>query len=635
MAVIFPKVTRLILHGFDKIFTANDFEIDFSSNLSILLGGNGLGKTTLLQCIIYALTGGTDQPDVEDVKAYRWNHGYFNGRINDDAYVWIEFSLGENRIRVKRGFCSTRTLECTLSVEGQDIKDITFDELIKRHGNYNNISDFSFIVNRLLYLPENRRSLLWDYEAQIRTLMIISNDFVTEKEYRELRQQIKIKDSNKRKINWDIGKLEKRNGKQSTENRDKDLKDNSIYYYYHFKDKNNFIQEMQKLANERKILYGRIKADQEARNGLIQSITDIGNTIRESEANYVQEHLLTHDEKNAIIFHKTLKTGYCPACDQKSVNLRNIIQERIKTGKCLICGGPIQKHQHTDDSLDLDALNSQLYEKLEARNALDFRITQNSNKLAQIEESVSTIRDELSKLNSSYANDQSLDDEYDTVCAEDETRVIEEYTNLCQQRDELEIDIQHLTKHADDMHDTFVRNFQVRYDRLHDIYGDLACHFLGLPVELKYTKSSAKFVNLNYLIPHFSKVDRDSPETCSEAQRFFLDIAFRMSVISLNKEISGIDATFICETPENALDICYIDNVVKMFISYMQKDGNLILTTNLQYLGIAQTLIEKAKIQKIRLTIFDLLKYGKLSEIQTASKQLIDIRDAIFKKAEE
>jgi hypothetical protein len=637
MAVIFPKIEKLTLHGFSKIFVKNDFEINFFNNLSILLGGNGLGKTTLLQCIVYALTGGTDDNEVEEVRTFRWNHNFFKGRVNDDAYIYIDFFLGENRIRIKRGFSTTRVLECFLLTDQQNIKAIVFEQAIIEYGNYSSVSDFSFIVNRLLYLPENRRSLLWDYDAQIRILMIISNEFVVEQEYRSLRQLVKLKDSNKRKLGWDIRRIDKRNVIQEA----KKVVDitNEIFnktHHSYIENKKDILNRLQKLADESKLLYGNIKSDQEARNSLAQSILSIGDEIRIAEADYMQELLLEHDEKNALVFNKTIKTGYCPACDQKSDNLKKLVQERIIAGVCLICGEPISKHISTSEELDLDSLNSQLYEKISARNELDFRITQNNNKLTALEEDIQTFRNQLSELDSSYSEEllDDNDDDDEIIDFKDENLIAEEYLNICQKEKDLELEIIQITKQADELYNTFISNFQIRYEQLHEIYGDLASKFLGLPVELKYTKSNAKFVNMNFLVPNFGDIDRDSPETCSEAQRFFLDIAFRMSVITLNKAINNIDATFICETPENALDISYIDNVVKMFVSFMQKGGNLLLTNNLQYYGIAQNLIRETREQKIKVNVFDLLQYGKLSEIQNSSAQLISIRDAIVKEAD-
>ena len=76
--------------------------------------------------------------------------------------------------------------------------------------------------------------------------------------------------------------------------------------------------------------------------------------------------------------------------------------------------------------------------------------------------------------------------------------------------------------------------------------------------------------------------------------------------------------TFICETPETALDMSYIDNVVKMFKSFANKGHNLILTANVQTDGIAQKLlvgIPRAKRTSHVLNLFDI---GQLSDVHRA-----------------
>lgn len=634
MSVFFPKIEMLVVHGFEKIFTTDDFKIDLSGDLNILLGGNGLGKTTLLQCLVYALTGGTDDIEVEETRAQRWNHTYFKGRINENAYVIVDFQLGKKLISIKRGLNSNRVLECTVTTMGRnDSVSTNFEQAIVQNGKYSSFNDFSFIVNRLLYLAENRRSLLWDYDAQIRAFMIINNELVVEKEYRDLRQLVKEKDSYKRKLHWDIGRVEKNIALSKNEeySEKKPLPAHSDY----IKNKSELLDNLQSLSEKSKRLYSQIKTNEEIRSALAQTISEIGTLVRTTESEYVKVLLLEHDEKNALIYNKTLKTGYCPACDQKSDELKHVIQERVKNGLCLVCGETISTHKTRSTYVDLDSLNSQLSEKVSARNELDVQIEHGKNKLSQIEDQISVVRNSLSKLDYIYSNNiQSAEEDTDDLDYINEESVTDEYLTLCQKEKELEVEINYLTKQADDIYDSFISDFKSRYEQLYHIYSDLASKFIGTPVELRYTKSKAKFVNMNYLIPRFNEVDRDSPETCSEAQRFFLDIAFRMSVISLNKTISNADASFICETPENSLDVSYIDNVVKMFSSFMQKGGSLVITSNLQYMGIAQHLIKDSKAQNMKIKIFDLLKYGKLSDIQISSTQLATIRDAIMEEVE-
>ncbi|MDY9920869.1 MAG: AAA family ATPase [Synergistota bacterium] len=643
MAVIFPKIKKITINGFGKIFTSNNFEIDLSGNLNILLGGNGLGKTTLLQCLVYALTGGNDNPEIEEKRPQRWDHNYFKGRIDRDAFVIVDFFLGHNLVKLKRGFTSQRVLECMVFTDGQDnLETMTIDQAVKEYGNYSSISDFSFIVNRLLYLPENRSSLIWDYDAQIRTLMIINDELVTEKKYRELRQLVKKKDSNKRKIHWHIGQIKKETDLHKTSENEHPVEITSAATQEtYIQKKKALLERLQNLNEDSKSLYSLIKSKEKDKNAQVDTISKIGDQICEIEADYVQARLFEYDQKSAMIYNQTIKTGICPACGQASDMFKRIIQERLKDGACLVCGEKILKRdkQSTCAESDLETLNSQLHEKLTARNEFDVQIVQAKNRLLEREEEISDIKSQLLTLDHEYPDDlltaeNGLDNtDFDNeVLLTDRT---DRYVDLCQEETELETEILLLTKQADDIYDSFISDFQLRYEQLGQIYADLASKFIGTDVTLIYTKSQAKFVNMNYLIPHFNGIDRDSPETCSEAQRFFLDIAFRMSILSFNKNISSADASFICETPENALDASYIDNVVKMFLAYMYRGGNLILTSNLQYQGITHPLVKETKEQNMKIEVFDLLKYGKLSDIQNASHHLKKIRDDILAEIEQ
>ena len=132
MGVILPKVDLMCVEGFDKIFKNDIVQIDFSKSLNILLGGNGLGKTTLLQCIVYGLTGETNIPEVELLKAFRWDHNFFRKRVKverqQDARITIEFSMSEKKFKVVRGLQGSRVV--TFSIDNIIQTDIKYEDAI-------------------------------------------------------------------------------------------------------------------------------------------------------------------------------------------------------------------------------------------------------------------------------------------------------------------------------------------------------------------------------------------------------------------------------------------------------------------------------------------------------------------------
>lgn len=612
--------------GFDKIFKDNEVNINFSKPLNLLLGGNGLGKTTLLQCIIYALTGGLNSPAVEPYRNYRWSNEFFKRRVNPDkiisADMEISFQLGDAEIILHRGIVSNRVTTFTLN--GQTLNGKTYEDVIIENGNYDNYDSFVFIVNRLLYLPESRRSLTWDYDAQARALMILSNDIINEKNYRNLRAEIKNLDSMKRHTTVRINKIEADKQKNIPDNTEYAVTDSDQKEQI-MREKNTLSVRLQDILSQRGKSSADLKEYEIRREELVGEITQITQIIRSYEADFLSQSLLQYGDKETLLFEKSVTYGICPCCGEKTIDFQSLSKQRVSEGKCIVCG--TKHHENSNLSTDnIEDYNSQLREKLYARDNINKNIMHLRNQIQTLDEEIFLIRKEINAIDYSiFVNADKADD------SDEEMDGLEsELSMLLSTRENLESDIQTKTTEADKMYKDFLNNFEERNSRLSVIYKNMATAFLGKEVTLEYEKSPDKFVDINYLIPVFDGEPRKSPEDCSEAQRFFLDIAFRMSLIVLNQELTRTSGTFICETPESALDVSYVNNVVKMFFEFLENENKLILSNNLQKLGLAHLLISEAKEKHKDYYVFDLLKYGRLSDVQEKSSELFEIRDEIM-----
>jgi DNA repair exonuclease SbcCD ATPase subunit len=63
--VILPQIRRVSLNGFEPLFTDGQLTMELPKGPFLLLGGNGLGKTTSLQTIVFAIAGEVD-PQIEE-----------------------------------------------------------------------------------------------------------------------------------------------------------------------------------------------------------------------------------------------------------------------------------------------------------------------------------------------------------------------------------------------------------------------------------------------------------------------------------------------------------------------------------------------------------------------------------------
>jgi hypothetical protein len=120
-------------------------------------------------------------------------------------------------------------------------------------------------------------------------------------------------------------------------------------------------------------------------------------------------------------------------------------------------------------------------------------------------------------------------------------------------------------------------------------------------------------------------------QSCSEAQRFFLDIAFRMAMMEVATEATDTKTSFVCETPESALDLSYIDNVVTMFDRFERNGHTVLLSTNVQRGGVAEGLIKNTPLAERSQRIVNLLDIGRLSDVQRQNKALRKVVAAIMK----
>jgi hypothetical protein len=193
--------------------------------------------------------------------------------------------------------------------------------------------------------------------------------------------------------------------------------------------------------------------------------------------------------------------------------------------------------------------------------------------------------------------------------------------NLAQERDrllseeaDLEVQISRLTAELNAEYEQFRAKTDVRMRKLADFFSKYATEFLGHPCTLTEI-SQPGHSRVSIFVPEFNGVVRESPDTCSEAQRFFLDIALRMALIDLASSEYGERACFICETPETALDVSYVNNVVRMMSRFCEKGHTLLLTANIQENGVAEKLLHTLPKKGRPAHAVNLLELGKLSQV--------------------
>ncbi|NOT05202.1 MAG: hypothetical protein HOP27_11445 [Anaerolineales bacterium] len=634
---VLPRITNIELSNYQPLFDKQIFS-NVTDNRLLVLGGNGLGKTTILQSIIYCVAGESDK-EVEADKNKRWGRKFFYGRIKtpEEAHVKVEFYMGDDKLILKRGFRTPRLLEFYLNDElstNQLDSGDSFKEYLENSCGYDSHDDFRFLVHKLCYLPEDRPNLVWDSENQIRLIMLLFSDIIDHFEFGEKRKQLKNLDSKKRGLAVEINYIK-----------------NKL---------NDDLQglPLQKVENVETLVAPIVKSDDELgkETDILQHLNNIAITktslqedldklneeysINSNEIDEIQGRLAQQEEafilsqfdqiearEIKLAVHKLLHLRICPVCGEKAEELAKKSQENVENGLCPLCGTKkVSSLSETETFKDLD---TKLKDRLEIKISIEtslLKLEQEFDLLAKDESRWQyQYNSILLSKSKSYPDYQELDDE-DSLLESRPQQFQKDFDKMQNEHLELERSFQVLHDDLEREYSKFTKVTNERIVRLGQLYESFASAFLGVHCQLDVKDADVRFLKLNLYVPNFNDQIRLGPESCSEAQRFFLDIAFRMSIIEMAKELSGAKGSFVCETPENALDITYIENVAHMFKEFASEGHSLIASGNLQPAGLAGPILSDIPRKQRQKSVLNLLDYGKLSDVQIKNRsELVNV----------
>jgi DNA repair exonuclease SbcCD ATPase subunit len=122
----FPNIKRIEIKNFSLFKKKQHISLDNDKNVFCLVGANGLGKSTYITIINYALTGIVKKPNADFAwyksisgfysKSKSFAADYFDGRIEESdrdlAEVTLHFDIGEASYKITRGFFEPDELRC-------------------------------------------------------------------------------------------------------------------------------------------------------------------------------------------------------------------------------------------------------------------------------------------------------------------------------------------------------------------------------------------------------------------------------------------------------------------------------------------------------------------------------------------
>ncbi|SKA88446.1 AAA domain-containing protein [Prosthecobacter debontii] len=630
-AIILPQLVSARFTGFEPLF-AKPVELSIPPNPGpfLIIGGNGLGKTTMLQSIMFAVAGGADKDAFSDA-GQLWNQKYFSKRLTKpkDAEVRVIMMLGQTKIEVRRGLDNPKVRGVRIN-DAEPVNstnaEALYEATVVKASNCNSFRDFKFLMHRLCYLPEDRHSLVWDVEGQLGVSLLVCGESADDEIIRGHIQRWRKADTEMRHTHVSVTHLEERLAKALSAQKKQPAK------------------PPKEQAEETKKQFEKAKAQLTHTTEAIVELTSKMNravvqlqeisAVIEAEEQNLDEHeeaftlscMLDQERADsALALQKMLIHKQCPFCTKKSTELTSRAASNLDKGLCPICG---QHHTTEQPDRQITDLRKQLAPKYRKRAALQETLDHYQHQIRALQRQRNLQGAKLDDLSVKLPRIRATDTELDTgtESISQIRKLLAAYTADYERK---QTATQLLKSELDFAYSRIAASKFARFSEIQDRVAIYATKFLGIKCTFESVPSKAVDKNSPFafplLVPSFKGIRRTQSTQCSESQAFFLDIAFRMALIDLVEKHSGYGSTFICETPENALDLAYADNVAEMFNQFRAAGCYALLTANLQAGGVAEPLLKKIKpLGERKLRAFNMLSHAELSGVQKRKRPDLD-----------
>lgn len=609
----FPVITFVSIQGYQLYpgeSNRGGLEYETKPGVNIVVGINGLGKTTYLNLLLRLLAG--------PVEIRTWaglgmggrassssDRNYFSARVKDGAgraYATATIGFGDSRLVITRKLSDLSLTR--LSIDGiseEGLPSVEFEnrfrQVILRLSGLQQFYDYLLLLQFVFFSLENRQVLIWDENAQSEVLRVLYYDPTSHINYTKLYNSIVQLDSEYRNtlsvVNRQKKRLQDELAKQANRQTQNELKT--------LKQALNEIMESieQGEIEEERLSESRIALREklEATKAEIEQKRAI---LRQKREKYLASKFSKAESEALYALASSIGSRGCILCGSKSEELQIKVLEKVEKHICPLCSAEQPEWEYVENPPSVDSQIAEM-ESLELANKeLEYSICLIEDQLTSVQQQY---QDSLQKLSihrrqaqeiriQIAAIEQSLPSGDGGVEKIKEKLVgfQEALDTLRQEKEEAEIALNDLVSAGE----------RVVAQVAHKIAERFSYYIKGFMAEectLQYTvkeksigqgASTTKFrfplfsVKITSGVFRESATNRYEPSDVSESQREFIDLAFRMSLIA--EITASCPAMLVIETPEASLDSVFVPragNMINQFLHGGKTPNYLIASTNL------------------------------------------------------
>jgi DNA repair exonuclease SbcCD ATPase subunit len=624
-----PVLTRVELHNFSLYKNNRNLEIPVRRGVFCLAGANGMGKSSFLAAVNFALTGTVPNPNrafqgvpkfYQDSKLYAPR--YFDGRVTQEdraqAEIKADFRIGDHVYHISRNFFETDALR-ELEVEdlqGHELlttadwepkrRQTAYQNRIVENCNLASFEYFVFMQHMLLTFDERRHQILWDPRAANLALYLAFGVSPEDTDRSEtLRLEIDTAESNAQNAQWQATIARNELAKLANEDTPglRQLREQREQLVATLDDAREELALASKAADDAGLLAAGTAAKQQALR-------------REYDRAFERRAAENRDPARHPIILQTLKEHACDICGGESEVAIAVVADALAAHRCPLCNTATATPDPANFT-ELQALDDELSDAKEATDTAQARAERLRQEASHAAARADTASIELERFD--HRNTDSLR----TIVSaspdiDRQRRSLEaEQRNATARRDEHRRRRDELRAELEPLQARLTGAYLAGETEFVPIFRNLATRFIGLMIDV----SLYKVQNTYGLALEIDGSRRQAAAELSESQRYFLEIALKMALAQYMSD-EGSPAGLIIDTPEGSLDIAYEARAGDMFADFAQAGFDILMTANINSSQLLKRLAERCGsnlMELVRMT-----EWTSLTEVQTAEEDLFN-----------